>query len=90
MLLIAARKFQVVSCLDSGNNLSLIQIKEIESDYLLLGPPLKKFLPGLLNNRFPLERHEDSATASEDSYKTQESAFPKMPPLPQFPPRFPF
>jgi hypothetical protein len=91
MLLIAARKFQVVSCLDSGNGLAILQVKEIESDQPLLGPPFKKFLPDLSNNKFPFERHEDSG-------KTQESALPKMPPLPRFPgpntsgktPRFPF
>jgi len=98
MLLIAGRKFQVVSSLDSGNDLFIIQIKEIEANHPLLGPPLKKLLPSPSNNTFPFEGRKDSASASEDSGKTQELALPKMPPLPRFPgpntsgktPRFPF
>ena len=79
ILLIAARKFQVVSSLDSGNGLLIIQLKEIESDYPLLGSPLKKFLPNPSNIKSPFERTQDSA-------KNQESALPKLPGPPPFPP----
>lgn len=91
MLLVAARKFRVVSSLDSGNGLFIIQLKEIESDYPLLGHPFKKILPNLPNNKFPFQRNDDSQ-------KTQQSSSPKMPGLPPFPfpnlpgkpPRLPF
>ena len=90
MLLIAARKFQVVSSLDSGNGLFIIQLQEIESDYPLLGPPLKKLLPNASNNRPSFERNDGSE-------KNQQFSSPKMPGLPSFPtqklpkpPGFPF
>jgi hypothetical protein len=38
ILLPAARQFKVVSCLDSGNNLHIIQLKEIEPIFPLLEP----------------------------------------------------
>jgi hypothetical protein len=38
ILLPAARQFKVVSCLDSGNNLHIIQLKEIEPVFPLLEP----------------------------------------------------
>jgi hypothetical protein len=98
VLLIAARKFEVISCLDSGNGLFIIQVKEIESDYPLLGSPLKKFIPGPSNNISPPKPPEDSATTSEDSSGAQEPALPKISAPPRFPapnmsakpPRFPF
>ncbi|CAF1234383.1 unnamed protein product [Didymodactylos carnosus] len=37
VLLIAVRKLQVASCLDSGNGLFIIQLKEVDSDHPLLG-----------------------------------------------------
>jgi hypothetical protein len=85
ILLIAARKFQVVSCLDSGNDLFIIQVKEIESDYPLLGPPLKQLLRGPSKDSFPLKPPGDSATTSEDSTEPQKPSFPKI----SMPPRFP-
>ena len=38
VLLLAARQFQVISSLDSGNGLHIIQLKEIESPFPLLEP----------------------------------------------------
>ena len=75
ILLIAARKFEVVSCLDSGNDLFIIQVKEIESDYPLLGSTRKKLLP----DSSSFKRREDSAAAP------QKPSLPKI----SLPPRFP-
>ena len=38
ILLLPARQFKVTSCLDSGNDLHIIQLKEIEPKYPLLEP----------------------------------------------------
>jgi hypothetical protein len=38
ILLLPARKFQVISCLNSGNDLHIIQIKEIEPAFPLIEP----------------------------------------------------
>ncbi|CAF4297840.1 unnamed protein product, partial [Rotaria magnacalcarata] len=38
VLLLPARQFQVTSCLDSGNGLHIVQIKEIKPQYDLLEP----------------------------------------------------
>ncbi|CAF4913148.1 unnamed protein product, partial [Rotaria socialis] len=37
-LLLPARQFQVTSCLDSGNGLHIVQLKEIKPQYDLLEP----------------------------------------------------
>jgi hypothetical protein len=98
VLLIAATKFQVVSCLDSGNNLFIIQLKEIETENSLLGSLHKRIRSGPLNKiSLPEESREDSATTPEDSSRAQKPAAPKisMPPrlpapqVPPKPPRFP-
>ena len=91
ILLVAARKFRVISSLDSGNGLFIIQLKEIESDYPLLGHPLKKFLPNLPNNKLPFE----SKDHSEQNQQSSSSKMPGLPPspfhnLPGKPPRLPF
>jgi hypothetical protein len=90
VLLIAARKFQVTSVLDSGNGLFLIQLKEIESDYPLLGSTFHKIKSGPLNSNSQRESREASS-------EPQNSALPRMPAPSQFPapptfarpPRFP-
>ena len=41
ILLLPGRQFEVVSCLDQSNNLYMIQLKEIEPDFPLLGPVLQ-------------------------------------------------
>ncbi|CAF4274409.1 unnamed protein product, partial [Rotaria sordida] len=38
VLLLPARKFQVKSCLDSGNGLHIVQLEEMTPDYDLLEP----------------------------------------------------
>jgi hypothetical protein len=81
VLLAAARKFEVVSCLDSGNDLFIIQIKEIEADSPLLGSSQKRILPDL----FDRKSNEDSAAKSEDSQGPQKPNLSKI----SLPPRFP-
>jgi len=77
ILLVAARKFQVVSCLDSGSELFIIQLKEIESDYPLLGSSPGKNALVAARNAFQKSRQEDSAASNSG------------PPRPPMPPRFP-
>lgn len=78
VLLIAARKFQVISSLDSGNDLSIIQIKEIQSDYPLLGSPINQ----IKINPFHLKSPQDSSSSNTSTFS--------LPPIPGKPPRFPF
>jgi hypothetical protein len=85
ILVIAARKFEVVSCLDSGNDLFIIQTKEIESDYPLLGSARNRLLSDSSNNSSPFKRREDSATTSEESTAPLKPSLPKT----SLPPRFP-
>ncbi|CAF0860706.1 unnamed protein product [Rotaria sordida] len=94
ILLIAARKFKVVSRLDSGNDLHIIQVKEIESDYPLLGSSSKKHDSTQSDNRSLLSRREDSTTTSVGSSEPLGPAPPMPPqfpagPRPQKPPNFP-
>lgn len=78
ILLIAARKFQVVSTLDSGNDLFIIQLKEIESDYPLLESPIKTLLPNRTNIQLPFQQTDH-----------QQSILPQLPPPPSFLPKLP-
>mgnify|MGYP001137565456 CR=1 FL=1 len=64
VLLIAVRKLQVVSCLDSGNGLSIIQLKEVDSDNPLLGTS---------TGEKASSSHEDSTGAHADSVASAKS-----------------
>ncbi|CAF1246202.1 unnamed protein product [Adineta steineri] len=79
ILLVAARKFKVVSCLDSGNGLFIIQMKEVESDYPLLGSSRGKNTASQENNT----RETSSHSTSSDHHTSGPSKGP-MPP--KFPP----
>ncbi|CAF1257949.1 unnamed protein product [Adineta steineri] len=61
ILLVAAGKFKVVSCLDSGNGLFIIQMKEVESDYPLLGSSRGKNLTSQENNTCETSSHSTSS-----------------------------
>jgi len=61
VLLIAVRKLQVVSCLDSGNGLFIIQLKEVDSDNPLLGTSTGT------NSSISSDSHKDSNNASHKS-----------------------
>lgn len=61
VLLIAVRKLQVVSCLDSGNGLFIIQLKEVDSDNPLLGTSTGA------NSSTSSESHEQSSASSQKS-----------------------
>ncbi|CAF1121539.1 unnamed protein product [Adineta steineri] len=61
ILLVAVRKFKVVSCLDSGNGLFIIQMKEIESDYSLLGSSRGKNATSRENNTCETSSHSTSS-----------------------------
>ncbi|CAF1282220.1 unnamed protein product [Adineta ricciae] len=86
VLLIAARKFQVVSCLDSGNELFIIQVKEVETDEPLLGPSKKKDSATRSAPRLPTHDRE------ENTSNTPKQAPPRFPgPPPSIPrPKNPF
>ncbi|CAF4300367.1 unnamed protein product, partial [Adineta steineri] len=53
----------VVSCFDSGNDLFIIQMKEVESDYPLLGSSRGKNSSPQENNTREINRREDSISA---------------------------
>ncbi|CAF1618581.1 unnamed protein product [Rotaria sp. Silwood1] len=91
ILLVAARKFKVVSCLDSGNDLHIIQLKEIESDYPLLGSSRKTHDSNRSDNIFSSSCREDSTTTSVGSSASLRPTPPIAPMPPQFPagPMFP-
>lgn len=79
VLLMAARKFEVVSCLDSGNDLFIIQLKEIEEDKPLLGGSSSSFESIRSEIRDRTGRREEpatttAATASSESSETASSA----------------
>ncbi|CAF0809889.1 unnamed protein product [Adineta ricciae] len=61
VLLIAVRKLQVVSRLDSGNGLFIIQLKEVDSDNPLLGTSTSA------NSSISSESHEQSSASSQKS-----------------------
>ncbi|CAF3731716.1 unnamed protein product [Rotaria sp. Silwood1] len=91
ILLVAARKFKVVSCLDSGNDLHIIQLKEIESDYPLLGSSRKTHDSNRSDNILSSSCREDSTTTSVGSSASLRPTPPIAPMSPQFPagPMFP-
>ncbi|CAF1307504.1 unnamed protein product [Rotaria sp. Silwood1] len=91
ILLVAARKFKVVSCLDSGNDLHIIQLKEIESDYPLLGSSRKTHDSNRSDNILSSSCREDSTTTSVGSSASLRPTPPIAPMPPQFPagPMFP-
>jgi hypothetical protein len=55
ILLLPARQFKVVSCLDSGNDLYIVQLKETEPLFPLLEPILLPNPPVLSNSSLPVE-----------------------------------
>jgi hypothetical protein len=55
ILLLPARQFQVVSCLDSGNDLYIVQLKETEPPFPLLEPILLPNPTVLSNNSLTVE-----------------------------------
>ncbi|CAF1258040.1 unnamed protein product [Adineta steineri] len=61
ILLVAARKFKVISCLDSRNGLFIIQMKEVESDYPLLGSSRGKNTASQENNTCETSSHSTSS-----------------------------
>ncbi|CAF3930412.1 unnamed protein product [Adineta steineri] len=69
ILLVAVRKFKVVSCLDSGNGLFIIQMKEIESDYSLLGSSRGKNATSRENNTCETSSHSTSSGPPRESLK---------------------
>ncbi|CAF3544585.1 unnamed protein product [Rotaria sp. Silwood1] len=73
VLLIAARKFQVVSCLDSGNDLFIIQLKEVDPDTPLLGTSRGGNAAASSNSG------EESTTARHDSSAAQHQDQSKIP-----------
>lgn len=93
VLLIAARKFQVVSCLDSGNDLFIIQLKEIDSDHPLLTSLNESDASRSSDRRNPLNRISDlksrpqSSSTSENSASSKPSFRPSLPNAPH-PPKF--
>ncbi|CAF1276825.1 unnamed protein product [Rotaria sp. Silwood1] len=62
ILLIAARKLQVVSCLDSGNGLTIIQLKEVGADDPLLGSARTDSTSSEASTASKPSHEEDSAT----------------------------
>ncbi|CAF4333442.1 unnamed protein product [Rotaria sp. Silwood2] len=68
ILLLPGRQFQVKSCLDSGNGLHIIQIKEIDPPYPLLEPVL---VPSLIE---PAKKN-----ANVESQATDKETQPAMP-----------
>ncbi|CAF4693011.1 unnamed protein product, partial [Rotaria sp. Silwood2] len=71
VLLIAARKFQVVSCLDSGNDLFIIQLKEVDPATPLLGTSRKGNAAASSNSggEATAARHDSSAAQEQDQSK---------------------
>ncbi|CAF1049897.1 unnamed protein product [Adineta steineri] len=87
ILLVAVRKFKVVSCLDSGNGLFIIQMKEVESDYPLLGSSRGKNASSQENNTRETNSHSTSSS-HHSSGPSRGPMSPKLPPGPVRPNMF--